>query len=183
MLSTIISDILEVRTEEVFIGDISLLTEEQHERYRSVLDSFTVNTRWWINTPAETEDVRVKYVSADNFVIHSGRPCTESLGVRPVISLVDPIKLFHLSEEPVKRVEPGDLICIKDTTWAVLNDDLAISEDIIGRVPFSKDMSSIKYEDSDIRKYLSDWFEHQELRTFQYEISKSIGVPYTGLAM
>lgn len=131
------------------VGATLLSVEEAMPVPRSVR---TIGDWWWLRSPG-SDDYDVAFVYELGCVFASG--CSASLGsgcVRPAL---------RISNLKFNNINIGDKIEVKDMTFKVISDTLALIDKPIGRCAFRKDCEAPdanEYEKSDVKKFVDEWF-------------------------
>lgn len=135
-------------TNVIFYG-ITLLSKEEYLEHINLISNI-VEVWWWLRSPGLIQSC-ASYVDLDgsrryNYV-DGGSGC-----VRPV--LVGNLKSSNL--------ERGAKFNLAGHIWTVLNDELALCDESVGRTCFRKDWKASdanNYDTSDIKKWLYNWAE------------------------
>lgn len=140
--------IKEEDTKVTFYG-ITLLSREEYLEHADLISNLA-EWWWWLRSPGGLR-YTAKRVDFDgsldtNFVYSVGG------GVRPVL-----IGNFKSS-----NLECGAKFKLAGHTWTVLNDEMALCDECVGRTCFRKDEQAPdanNYDTSDIKAWLYNWAE------------------------
>ena len=136
------------------VKDIFLLSIEEYKKYEKYI--LKINTCWWLRSPCY-DSISAAYVISGGSVDSSGDVVSnDCISVRPALRISN-LSSFNLN--------PRDIIQIFGIDWIVLDKDLVIAKEAIGRHMF--DEESNDYENSKIKKYL-----HNSLNNY-LELTKS----------
>ena len=130
---------------------IFLLSTEEYEKYKDKIPQ--INCWWWLRSPGTNSSNYAANVFYDGSVDYYGHFVNYGYGaaVRPALRIARPEKY---------NIQIGMKIIRYDFPWIVIDKDLAIAEVPIAFRRFSK--KSNNYENSEIRKFLLEWFEEVE---------------------
>lgn len=127
---------------------ITLLSKEEYLEHTNLISNNA--NWWWLRSPYICHNL-AEYVNDDGSL---GYNYVDGVGgsVRPV--LIGNLKSSNL--------ERGTKFKLAEHTWTVLNDELALCDESIGRTYFRKDWKADdanNYDTSDIKKWLYNWAE------------------------
>ena len=136
---------------ELEINGVTLLTVEEA---KALTDKQRYQTpTWWLRSPG-TSDFTAAFVAGEyGDVYDSGIDVDEEFGVRPAL---------QISNLQSLNLEIGDRFDFVGYEWTVISENKALCDDVIGNLAFRKDWEAKDancYEQSDIKKYLEDWWE------------------------
>lgn len=126
--------------------EINLLSAEEYEKYRDRIPH--INCWWWLQSPGCSSD-RAATVHSDGSVLYDGYFVDRSNGaVYPALKISD-----------YRKYEIGKRVVLYSFPWIIIDEGLAIAEVPIAFHKF--DAKSNDYENSEIKKFLNDWFERR----------------------
>lgn len=134
-------------TNVTFYG-ITLLSKEEYLDNANLISNNA--NWWWLRSPSIRHSL-AEYVNDDGSL---GYNYVDGVGgcVRPV--LIGNLKSSNL--------ERGTKFNLAGRTWTVLNDELALCDESVGKTYFRKDWQAAdanNYDTSDIKKWLYNWAE------------------------
>ena len=137
-----------IATEDIVVPfyGIRLLSEQEYITYSRKINE--IDYWWWLSSP-DSNKIFAACVCIDG---HNSYMCVnrKNGAVRPVL-----IGRFC-------KLKQGDEFELAGYTWTVLNDELALCNDVIGYTCFRKDLvadDANEYDASDVKKWLYDWAE------------------------
>ena len=127
---------------------ITLLLKEEYLEHTNLISNNA--NWWWLRSPGIRHSL-AEYVNDDGSL---GYNYVDGVGgsVRPV--LIGTLKSSNL--------ERGAKFNLAGRTWTVLNDELALCDESVGKTYFRKDWQAAdanNYDTSDIKKWLYNWAE------------------------
>lgn len=133
---------------------IFLLSTEEYEKYRYGMPQ--INCWWWLR-PSCCDSFLTPFVFCRNFVCEDGCNVNDDSGaVRPALRISN-----FKSEVKLGIRFYENRIVFNGITWIKIDRDLYISEVPIAFRRF--DEKSNDYENSEVRKFLLDWFEERQV--------------------
>lgn len=130
---------------EIEILDVTLLSEEEHEKCKSIIPE--MNEWWWLRSPGSSQHSAADVKSDSS--LHSNRVDFELVVVRPALFIL---------KSPSLRI--GDKFNLAGYTWTVIDETIAICNNHIGIHCFRENWKAEDanvYEASDVKKYLENW--------------------------
>lgn len=130
---------------------ITLLSKDEYNNNKDIIPP--VNSRWWLRSPGYLQYFAV-YVYADG-------PITDRT-VDSDCSCVRPALYIWKSSD----LNRGDKFELAGRLWTVLSNNLALCDDTVGQTCFREDRTAEDandYEKSDIKKWLHDWAEENDI--------------------
>ena len=152
-MTTVYKRIYLEEKQQIEINEITLLSVDEFKANRYLISN--IASWWWLRTPG----INIDYPGVEQIIngwIFAGY-VSHIEGIRPVLRIRNP-KSFNL--------EIGDKFKLTDYIWTMLRDDLALCDDVIGKCAFRKDWKAIDaniYEKSDIKKWLENWAEENQI--------------------
>lgn len=128
------------------IEEITLLSIEEYEQYRSVIPS--IDEYWWLRSPGEDSD-NAAYIHYYDVVNKYGAAVdTTGIGVRPAL---------RINVSDTSSLQPGNKVQLLFQVWTVLdvkeNQIYVLADDIVGRRRF--DSKSNSWESSELKKWIN----------------------------
>lgn len=145
----ILATTYKIRDTKIEEDPIFLLSAEEYEKYKHNIPA--IKCRWWLRSPSIEYQNCASFIHADRTLSNTGNPVNHALGVRPVLK-IDPTE-FLLPDVLGRIIRCG-------ITWIKIDKGLYIAEVPITFERFDK--SSNKYEKSEIRNFLLDWYEERK---------------------
>ena len=126
--------------------EIFLLSKEEYEKHKKNIP--VVNNWWWLRSPGYSSR-STAYVDLDGSVDFFGYYVgNDSDSVRPALQILN------------HNFKVGDRFIEADFPWIVISENIAIAEVPIAFRRF--DPSSNDYQNSEIRKFLLDWYKERK---------------------
>lgn len=126
--------------------EINLLSAEEYKKYEDRIPH--INCWWWLRSPGyDSSHAALVYFYGS--VYDRGLSVHTSLvAVRPALKISDG-----------RKYKIGERVILYNFPWIIINEGLAIAEVPIAFRRF--DEKSNDYENSEIKKFLNDWFERR----------------------
>lgn len=138
------------KTLDLEIKGATLLSVEEAKSLPERLRKYT-DWWWWLRSPGYYQDTAA-YVNHDGVVYeHGDYVDCDDFGVRPGLNI-------NLDNS---NLTIGDKFIFGDKEFEIISDNLAFCVSDIGCCAFRKDYDANyvnKYEHSDIKKYVEDWY-------------------------
>lgn len=138
------------------VEGITLLTKEEVEALP--VDIRKCYEYWWLRSPGHYYNEAAFVFGEYGDVDRLGYSVDEELDVRPALRVN--LKSTNL--------QIGDKVAVFGYVWTVITENLILCDDIVGESPFRKDRyasDANKYEASDIKKWLEQWYADQVAKT------------------
>lgn len=136
------------RANDISKDPIFLLSAEEYKKYKDKIPQ--INCGWWLRSPGASFACTA-LVDANGFISNFGIGIKyDGEAVRPVLKIPN-LKYF----KAIKVDETHIFFC--GITWVKIDEDLYIAEVPITFIRF--DENSNDYTESEIRKFLLDWYE------------------------
>ena len=127
------------------------------------------NTAWWLRSRGKYDNEAACVFDDCGYVGNYFVSC--NLGVRPALEIND------LKSSDLKI---GDKFIFGEHDFTIISDKYALCDDIIGKCAFREDWKNIYnanvYEESDVRKFVDDWFAKEKgiTITMQEELEEEL---------
>ena len=127
------------------ITGITLLSVEEYAPIR--LKTKPLRKWWWLRTAGTGKDKKraACVVMWGTIRIYGNDVTDDDVFVRPALVLIE------------NTHELGETFEFKGYTWTVVDSTHALCDTSFCEMPFSRDGSTNKYDESDIKKYLDTW--------------------------
>ena len=147
-----------VTTENVNldITGITLLSIEEYEATRDMIPM--VKDDWWLRSLSDDASFAMSVCGGGEvyqrlgtgvlFGLQLQYSVDSTLGVRPALNL------------ELGDLRIGDVFELAGYVWTVINENVALCDDIIAKTCFREDWDAVdanNYEASDVKKWLHDW--------------------------
>lgn len=149
LYAEILETTYKIRDTKIEEDQIFLLSAEEYEKYKDNIPK--IKCRWWLRSPSIEYQSAASLIHDDGTLSNIGNPVNHALGVRPVLK-IDPTE-FLLPDVC------GQIVCC-GVTWIKIDKGLYIAEVPIAFERFDK--LSNKYEKSEIRNFLLNWYKERE---------------------
>ena len=133
---------------ELEITGITLLSRKEYEECRTNIPH--INKWWWLRSSCSNIGLYVCVVT-DYGTLDYNSLNGDYVGVRPALVM----------DRKSSNLEIGDKLKIKERSWTVISDRLALCDDMITEMPFKKDWrvdDADDYESSDIKSFIEAWW-------------------------
>jgi len=156
---------------DIQISEVTLLSEEEYEYAKDIIPS--INEWWWLRSPGYTQltAASVHYGgSLSSSHVSSDRGC-----VRPAL------RFCNLEASNLRIEDKFELAGYK---WTIISPELAICDDVVGQSWFQKDWrveDANIYENSDIKRWLSNWVKERGLTLGGKRMSELTKVGYDNI--
>ena len=132
---------------------IFLLSEEEYEEYKDRMPQ--INCWWWLRSPGLDSNDAASVRNNGSADLVGSYVRSTSNGVRPAL------RISNLGLEVRAEIRfYENYLVFNGVTWTKIDDDLYITEVPIAFRRF--DGKSEDYENSEIRKFLLEWFEDRQ---------------------
>lgn len=137
------------------IKGITLLSKEEYNKYSDKIPP--IRESWWLRSAGgHVSDAACVFGEYGNALVY-GLTVDSEFGVRPALQISNP-----------EFLQPGDNFNFGEQTFTYLGDNLALSDNIVGKCVFREDWTASDaniYEKSDVKKYVEDWFKKEISKT------------------
>ena len=160
------TDVKIVGSEELKIQEITLLSAEE---YRTLKDNIKpIDSWWWLRT-AGIDGNAVSSVQCNGELnICSTDVLKHDGSVRPVLR-IENLNALNLTIGSSFKfgITVNNVFKLGRYTWTIISEELALCDEAVGQSAFKKDgdaKNSNQYESSDIKKWLNEWAEEQQIK-------------------
>lgn len=127
---------------------ITLLSSKEYDEYKDIIP--IIDEWWWLRSPGNHQFFATE-------VFNDGSRCSRYVSI--VSGCVRPALIGNFKSS---NLHCGDKFIFIGYNWTVLNDRLALCDDVVGKTYFRKDANASDANDfkhSDIKKWLYRWTE------------------------
>ena len=141
--------------------EITLLTEEEYEKYNNMHRIPTVNDRWWLRSKGYDQNCTADVLYDGEVSLYGSYFSDGDFAVRPVL------------KSEILNMPIGTMFAALGNTWWMIDNHFAISADVITHRRFDPDSND--WETSELKKWLEQWGrDREETPTHDYTVFASI---------